>query len=212
MTLRSLPEIHTHMMNIAAAYTRIHLQYQWAVNFALTPTKADGQGSGQIAYSNPTLGVVSDEHKAEIRKLLEEFDDTVQRADTELTRIRKALDRRLGPEDPRKPRGTFPRSMTDLERVRYYLQNVQRLKEADIIDAHLKEDAARERAWVKRDAELVERLNSDDRVAARNEELSGLVAELTRLREENQRLKDQLDDLTDTDYPGSGTALKETND
>jgi hypothetical protein len=120
MTLRSLPEIQTHMMNVASAFLRIQEQYRWALNFALSPTKADGQGSGQIAYSNPVLGVVSDEQKVEVRKLLEEFDDAVQRADTELTRIRKALDRRLGPEDPRKPRGTFPRSVgrTELDRLK----------------------------------------------------------------------------------------------
>ena len=120
MTLRSLPEIQTHMLNAAAAYVRIQEQYRWAVNFALSPTKANGQGSGQIAYSNPVLGVVSDEQKVEVRKLLEEFDDAVQRADTELTRIRKALDRKLGPEDPRKPRGAFPRSVgkTELDRLK----------------------------------------------------------------------------------------------
>ena len=120
MTLRSLPEIHTHMLNAAAAFNRIQEQYQWAVNFALSPTKANGQGSGQIAYSNPTLGIVSDDRKAEIRSLLEAFDDAVQHADTELTRIRKALDKKLGPEDPRKPRGTFPRSVgkTELDRLK----------------------------------------------------------------------------------------------
>lgn len=115
MTLRSLAEIHTHMLNAAAAYVRIQEQYQWAVNYALSPTKANGQGSGQIAYSNPVLGVVADERKAEVRELLRSFDDAVQHADTELTRIRKALDRRLGPEDPRKPRGTFTRSVGPAE-------------------------------------------------------------------------------------------------
>lgn len=120
MTLRSLPEIQTHMLNAAAAYVRIQEQYRWAVNFALTPTKANGQGSGQIAYSNPTFGVILDERKTEIRKLLEEFDKVVQDADTELTRIRVALDKKLGPEDPRKPRGSFPRSVgkTELDRLK----------------------------------------------------------------------------------------------
>jgi len=120
VTLRDLAEIQNHMANAATAYVRIQEQYPWAVNFALTPTKANGQGSGQIAYSNPVLGVVSDEQKAEVRELLSAFDDAVQRADTELTRIRKGLDRRLGPEDPRKPRGTFPRSVgkTELDRLK----------------------------------------------------------------------------------------------
>ena len=120
MTLRSLAEIQTHMLNAASAFVRIQEQYQWAVNYSHAPTKANGQGSGQIAYSNPVLGVVSDEQKAEVRELLSAFDDAVQRADTELTRIRKGLDRRLGPEDPRKPRGTFPRSVgkTELDRLK----------------------------------------------------------------------------------------------
>lgn len=120
VTLRSLPEIETHMLNAAAAFNRIREQYQWAVNYALSPTKGNGQGSGQIAYSDPAGGVVADEQKIEIRTFLEEFDDAVQRADTELTRIRKALDRRLGPEDPRKPRGTWPRSVgkTELDRLK----------------------------------------------------------------------------------------------
>lgn len=120
MTLRSLAEIQTHMLNAASAFVRIQEQYQWAVNYSHAPTKSNGQGSGQIAYSNPVLGVVSDEQKAEIRELLEAFDDAVQRADTELTRIRKALDRRLGPEDPRKPRGAFPRSVgkTELDKLK----------------------------------------------------------------------------------------------
>ena len=118
--LATMHEIKTHMANAVVAYGRIREQYQWAVNFALSPTKADGQGSGQIAYSDPAGGVITDDRKAEVRKLLEEFDDAVQRADTELTRIRKALDRRLGPEDPRKPRGTFPRSVgkTELDKLK----------------------------------------------------------------------------------------------
>ena len=120
MTLRSLAEIQTHMLNAASAYVRIREQYQWAFNYAHAPTKANGQGSGQIAYSNPVLGVISDEQKAEVRELLEAFDDAVQRVDTELTRIRKGFDRRLGPEDPRKPRGTFPRSVgkTELDKLK----------------------------------------------------------------------------------------------
>jgi hypothetical protein len=120
VTLRSLAEIETHMLNAASAFNRIREQYQWAVNYALTPTKANGQGSGQIAYSDPAGGVVADEHKGEVRDLLEEFADAAQRADTDLTRIRKALDKRLGPEDPKKPRGTFPRSVgkTELDRLK----------------------------------------------------------------------------------------------
>lgn len=121
MTLRSLPEIQTHMLNAAAAFNRIQEQYQWAVNYAFSSTKGDGQGSSQIAYSNPVYGVIADEeHKGKIRDLLKEFDAAVQAADTELTRIRVALDRKLGPEDPRKPRGTFPRSVgkTELDRLK----------------------------------------------------------------------------------------------
>ena len=129
MTLRSLPEIHNHMLNAAAAYNRIREQYQWAVNYALSPSVGDSNGSkGQLAYSNPVLGTVADDRKKTVRELLDDFADEVERADTRLTAIRVRLDKVLGPEDPKKPRVHPPRSVGKTE-----LQELHKARERRVI-------------------------------------------------------------------------------
>jgi len=116
VTLRTPKEFVIDVANARAALDRLADQYGWAYHYALSAGRGDGQGSGQIAYSDSVLGVVADERKAEIRELLERVNHLTTGLQTE----RVKLDRKLGPEDPRKPRGAFPRSVgkTELDKLK----------------------------------------------------------------------------------------------
>ena len=111
MTLRTPNEFVIDVSNAHAALDRLADQYGWAYHYALSPGRGDGQGSGQIAYSDPTLGVVEDPRRAKIREVL----GRVNFLTSSLQAERSKLERMIGAEDEIRPRGSFPRTVSRAE-------------------------------------------------------------------------------------------------
>lgn len=111
MTLRRPDQFATDVVNARQALDRLVEQYGWGYEHALSAGRGDGQGSGQIAYSDPTLGVVVDPRRAKIRDSLEHVSHLCQ----QLVAERVRLDRMIGADDEMRPRGAFPRSVTRAE-------------------------------------------------------------------------------------------------
>lgn len=111
MTLRRPDQFATDVSNAHAALDRLAEQYGWAYHYALTSTRGDGQGSGQIAYSDPAGETAADPRRVRIRETLE----TVAHLAQQLTAERVKLDRMIGREDEMRPRENPPRSVSDAE-------------------------------------------------------------------------------------------------